>query len=66
MQRTLAADAHVAEERFLLEEQTLNKAVSVIPNRISKTNSIQNRRTELRTNINLNKKECIEAMPPRT
>jgi hypothetical protein len=30
LQTTLAADAHLAEGQFLLEEQTLNKAKSLI------------------------------------
>jgi hypothetical protein len=30
LQTTLAAEAHLAEEQFVLEEQTLNKAKSLI------------------------------------
>jgi hypothetical protein len=38
--------------------------VSDIPSRNKKPKNFQNRRTEFRTEVNLNKKECIEAMPP--
>jgi hypothetical protein len=34
-----------------------------IPSRDSKTNNFQTRRPELRAKANVNKKECIEAMP---
>jgi hypothetical protein len=33
--------------------------VSDVPSRNSKTNNFQNRKTEFRTKLNLNKKECI-------
>jgi hypothetical protein len=53
-QTTLAADAYLAEGQ-LLYEHTLNEAKSDILSRNSET-----RRTEFRTKVNLNKKECIE------
>jgi hypothetical protein len=62
--QTLAADAHPAEGQFSHDKQTLNRAKSDTPSRNSKTNNFQNRRREIRTKVNLNKKECIEMMPP--
>jgi hypothetical protein len=52
-QTTLAAEAHLAEGQFLLEEQILN--ISAIPTRHSKTISLQNRRAEFRPKVNLNR-----------
>jgi hypothetical protein len=40
--------------------------VSDIPNRISKTNNFQNRRADFETEVNLSKKESIEAMSLHT
>jgi hypothetical protein len=57
MQTTLAAEAHLAEGQVLLEEETLNKAKSLI-NRagtLAKTNNFQNKRIEFSTKVNLNK-----------
>jgi uncharacterized membrane protein YvbJ len=62
LQKTLAADAHLAEGQFLHEEQTLIKAVSDIPSRNSETNNFQNERAEFETKVNLSMKESIEAM----
>jgi Tfp pilus assembly PilM family ATPase len=63
LQTTLAADAHLAEEQFLLEQQTLNNAVSNIPRRNSETNNFQNGKTEFKAKVDMSKKECIEAVP---
>jgi hypothetical protein len=38
--------------------------VSDVPSRNSKTNNFQNRRTEFRIKLYLNKKECIKVIPP--
>jgi hypothetical protein len=42
------------------------RKVSEVPNRDTKTNNFQNRRTEFRTKVNLNKEKCIEEIPPLT
>jgi hypothetical protein len=54
LQTTLAADAHLAEGQFLLEEKTLNSAVSDIPSRNSATNNFQNGRAEFNNDNNNN------------
>jgi hypothetical protein len=59
---TSAAEAHLSEGQFLLQELTLDKPVSDILNRNSKTNVFQNRKTEFRTKVNLKKKARIEAV----
>jgi hypothetical protein len=64
LQTTLAAEAHLAEGQFLLEEQTLNIKVSDISNRNPKTNSFQNRRAKFRPTVNLRKEECIKVTSP--
>jgi hypothetical protein len=66
LQTTLAADAHLAEGQFLLEEQTLNNAKSLMPSRNSETNDFQNGRAEFNTTVDFSKNECIEAVPPHT
>jgi hypothetical protein len=67
LQTTLAADAHPAEGQFLLEEQTLNNAKSLIYRAGTRTpTNFQNRRADFETTVNLSKKEGIEAMPPHT
>jgi hypothetical protein len=40
--------------------------VSDLPSRDSKTNNFQNGRAEFETKVNLSKKDCIKAVPPRT
>jgi hypothetical protein len=52
LQTTLAAEAHLAERKFSLEKQ---KSLMIL-RRKSKTKSFQ-KRTEFKTNVNLNK-EC--------
>jgi hypothetical protein len=67
LQTTLAADAHLAERQFLLEEQTLNNAKSLIYRAgTQETNNFQNGRAEFKTKVDLCKKKCIEAVPPYT
>jgi hypothetical protein len=61
---TFAAEARLAEGQFLTEEQALNKATSLIYGAM--TNSFQNRRTEFRTKVNLNKEQNVNVIPPLT
>jgi hypothetical protein len=63
LQTTLAADAHLAEGRFILEEQT-NLDKSVMSSRTSETNSFQNKSALFRTKLKLSKEQCIEVIPP--
>jgi hypothetical protein len=52
LQTTLAAEAHLAEGQFLLEEQTLNIEKSLIYRTgTPKTNSFQNRRAKFRPTV---------------
>jgi hypothetical protein len=59
LQTTIAADTHLAEGT---DSEQCN--ISDIPSRHSETNNFQNRRAEFETEVNLSKKEGIEAMPP--
>jgi hypothetical protein len=59
-------DAHLAEGQFLLE-QILNKGQSLMYREgTRKSINFQNRRTEFRTKVNLNKEQCIKMLPPHT
>jgi hypothetical protein len=65
LQTTLAAEAHLAEGQFLLQEQTLNIEKSLIYRTgAPKTNSFQNRRAKFRPTVNLRKEECIKMISP--
>jgi hypothetical protein len=55
----IAAEANVAGEQFLLEEQTLNVESSLIY-RIP----VVSKRGQFRAKVNLNKEHCIEVIPP--
>jgi hypothetical protein len=46
-----------------MRADTEQSEVSGIPSRNSETSNFQNRRTEFRMKVNLNKKECVEEMP---
>jgi hypothetical protein len=61
LRTTLAAGAHPAEGQYLHEEQTLNKTKSLLQ-RAGILRQFQNRRSEFKTKVNFNKKQCIEAM----
>jgi hypothetical protein len=42
------------------------RKVSEVPSRDLKTYSLENKRTEFRTKVNLNKEKCIEVISPLT
>jgi hypothetical protein len=64
--QTLAADAHLAEEQFLLEEQTLNNTKLSYTKQELKDQQFPKEQAEFETKVNLSKKESIETMPPHT
>jgi hypothetical protein len=51
---------------FTREAEVEQSKVSDMPGRKWKASTFQRRRTEFRTNVNSNKKQCTEAMPPHT
>jgi hypothetical protein len=63
-QTTLAADAHLAEGQFLHEDQLLNKVKFLIYRTGTRRPTISKPEGQFRAKVNLNKKECIEAIPP--
>jgi hypothetical protein len=60
-QTTLAAEEY-PPRRSVIEGQILKSVIFL--NRNSVTNIFQNRKTEFRTEVNLNKKECIYVISP--
>jgi hypothetical protein len=66
LQTTLAADAHLAEGQSLHEEQTLNKANSLMQLAGTRRSTISKTEGQNVEPVNLNKKEYVEVMPSHT
>jgi hypothetical protein len=64
LQTTLAAAAHPAEGQFVHEEQTLSNAKSLIYRVGARRQQFPEQKDRISHNVNLSKKDNIEAMPP--
>jgi hypothetical protein len=56
LQALLAAETHLNEGQFLLEEQVLNKAKSLIYCAGTRKSTISKRKDRMNTKVNLNKR----------
>jgi hypothetical protein len=61
--KTSEAEAHLAERKPYLRGDTEHVGVSDIPRRQWRTNSSQ-KKTQFRSNVNLNKEQCVKGTPP--